>query len=230
MAIIERTKRLLWARSGGFCQNPSCVRDLFVLFEDGSVSSIDELAHIIAQSVDGPRGHESDGPFDRDGHDNIVILCPSCHAIVDKNEKQFPTSMLRAWKERHERKLRDVLHVPVFKTRAELSALVHQLLRENYAIFEAFGPHSEHACEPLTDAAAQWRRRVVATILPSNRRILAILKVNDQLLTEPEKTVVGRFSVHQEAFEYNHVSGDKNAAAPLFPSEMNAMLLEPPNA
>ncbi len=86
MAITERTKRLLWARSGGFCQNPSCVRDLFVLFEDGSVSSIDELAHIIAQSVDGPRGHESAGPFDRDGHDNIAILCPSCHscfAIID---------------------------------------------------------------------------------------------------------------------------------------------------
>ena len=58
MAISDRIKRLLWSRSGGFCQNTSCRVDFFTFFEDRSISSIEELAHIIARSDSGPRANQ----------------------------------------------------------------------------------------------------------------------------------------------------------------------------
>jgi hypothetical protein len=54
MSIEAKTKRLLLARSGGFCGNPNCNADLYPLFESREITNVEELAHIIGQSEDGP--------------------------------------------------------------------------------------------------------------------------------------------------------------------------------
>ena len=46
------------------------------------------------------------------------------------------------------------------------------------------------------------------------------------LLSEEEKEALDKFVLHQQEFEYNHMSGDKTSAAPLFPDEMNTILQE----
>ena len=145
MAISDRTKRLLWSRSGGYCQNPACNREVFAFFESGDVSTLGELAHIIGQSEHGPRGKDSLGREERDEYENIILLCPTCHTLVDKNPEQYPADTLHMWKRHHEEKIRQVFVVPICSTRDSLATVVHKLLRRNEAIFRHYGPHSQHS-------------------------------------------------------------------------------------
>lgn len=224
MAISDRVKRQLWASSAGACQNPACRDDLFRVVADGAITSIDELAHIIGQSSDGPRGNDQLPLGARDNFENVIVLCPSCHALIDKAPQQFPTELLREWKRSHQEVIKRAFLIPIFKDRSELRSEVRFLLERNKGIFEAYGPHSRSAANPLAEAAKQWRRLVLREVLPNNKKIAALLEINSHLLNAEEQATLRAFVVHAEAFEYNHVSGDKNSVAPLFPEVMDSIL------
>ncbi len=225
MPISDRVKRLLWARSAGFCGNPNCRNDFFCFFEDGTITSIEELAHVIAQSHDGPRGDATIPSSQLDEYSNIILLCPNCHTKIDKAPQIFPVELLREWKANQEELSRAPFIEQTYNNRAELSATVRDLLRQNKRAFNQYGPFSDFASDPLSDAAKVWIRYVHSTIIPNNRKLSRIFSVHNHLLTEDEREVVDRFIIHQESFEYNHVSGDKVSSAPLFPIELNTILL-----
>ena len=84
----------LFARAGGLCSR--CKTNLFQ-----EEVKIGEMAHIIGQSNDGPRGNE---PYeeDRDSYDNLILLCSICHTIVDNNIENYPVDELRTIKRDHE--------------------------------------------------------------------------------------------------------------------------------
>lgn len=110
------------------------------------------------------------------------------------------------------------------KTRFELKNDIHTLLNENRVIFEEYGPHCSGAYIPLHDAAIPWNRKVREAIIPNNDKILFYLNEYRGLLNTRELAIVQKFSIHAEAFKYNHISGDKNSSAPLFPKEMLSLL------
>lgn len=226
MAIKKDVERRLWASSGGFCQNPTCVGDLFALFEDGKISSLANMAHNIPQSDDGPRSEKIHVEIDRDGYDNLLMLCPTCHTLVDKNADQYPEFTLREWKSNHVKRVMDALTIPIYSTRGELRDAVHKLLGINKVIFCQYGPKTIQSGRPAFDDTRAWQRLVAQKILPNNRMIDSLLEVNETLLNDLETQIKYHFSLHREEFEYNHVSGDKSATAPLFPKEMNSILLE----
>lgn len=226
MSITDRVKRILWSRSGGYCQNPNCRSDFFIFFEQGEITSLEELAHIIAESNNGPRGQNPLPLAQRNEYENIILLCPSCHTLVDKNPLQFSKELLLDWKSKHEKIIKEAFVVPIYSDRKSLSVEIHKLLRRNRQIYLSYGPNSGHIANPLTDAATAWNRYILSDILPNNRKIVNMLSINEQLLSSYEKNVLDKFVIHQEAFEYNHVSGDKNSVAPLFPEEMNQIMLE----
>ena len=230
MEISTHTKRLLWSRSGGYCQNPTCDHEFFTFFQDGDIVSLGELAHVIGQSERGPRGKSSLETEKRNEHQNIILLCPTCHRLVDKKPEQFPTETLYEWKRSHEEKIRHSFVVPTYGTRGSLGTAVHKLLRQNRAIFRQYGHHSEDSANPLSDAADVWHRYVFSDVIPNNRRVADLLGANEHLLSESEKDLFDKFLLHQQAFEYNHVSGDKTSAAPIFPDEMNTILREQSDA
>jgi len=215
---------MLWMRSGGFCQNPGCHSDLITLFADGSISTVDELAHVIGQSTKAPRGTSSMDPADRDEYENIIILCPTCHTLADKNPSQFPVEMLLKWKQEHEDSIKQTFQVPKYSDRRLLANAVHGLLRANKSIYMQYGPHSAHANVPLSGAAAAWKRHVLSDLIPNNRKIINLLKANEAILVDIELDILDAFVLHHEAFEYNHISGDKSEVAPLFPDGMNSIL------
>ena len=188
------------------------------------MSSLEQLAHIIAQSDRGPRGTHILDVTERDDYENIILLCPNCHSLIDKNPTHFSVDLLYEWKAKHEMLIERAFVVPLFNTRDELATEVHKLLRENKAVFKQYGPYSESSTDPLSDAAEVWHRRVLSTVLPNNRKVGEMLIANEHLLNDGEKAVLDQYLLHQEAFEYNHVSGEKTTAAPLFPLAMNSLL------
>lgn len=225
MAISSLTKRLLLAKSGGYCQNPECNTNLYSFFETGRITNIEELAHIIGQQENGPRGNVSMSASERDEYDNLIILCPNCHTKVDKNPEIYSTKTLRLWKTEHEMKIDSSFNAPKFENRYDMFIAIQKLLSENNAVFKQYGPQSEYARTSIqSDAAKMWEIKSIDTIIPNNRRICEILSNNYRLLNENELEVFNNFKIHKEGFEYNKLSGDKNSSVPLFPNELYKIL------
>jgi hypothetical protein len=57
-------------------------------------------------------------------------------------------------------------------------------------------------------------------ILPNNRRILELAQANSGLLDRGDRFALAEFKVHNDAFTYNMLSGDKDENAPVFPIAM----------
>lgn len=217
MAISTLVKRKLLASSGGYCGNPACHRDLFAFFETGEISNIEELAHIIGQKEKGPRGDDDLPLSERDEFDNIILLCPTCHTIVDKSPHLYPKETVKKWKTNHEESIKNLFCSPLFLTREEARSYVKPLFAENRSIYEEFGPSSQNAEEKQMATEIEWERQAIKRIIPNNRKIESVVDQNAKLLTEEEYRLFTRFKIHREGFEFNKLSGDVSAVVPTFP-------------
>jgi len=225
MSISSKTKKLLLARSGGYCQNPECNADLYPYFESGKITNVEELAHIIGQKQDGPRGNSTLALSDRDEYNNIILLCPTCHTKIDKNPDIYGVETLHNWKIDHEEKIKSSFHSPTYQNRAELRKVIQKLSVENKIIFNRYGPQSNFALKTTqSEASKMWEMKAIETLIPNNRKIYELLNRNYLLLNEKELETFANFKIHKEGFEYNKLSGDKNSSVPLFPSKMNDIL------
>jgi hypothetical protein len=91
--------KMLWARSGNRCAFAKCHLELAPA---GASTTLGEIAHIIAKAPDGPRG-DSPLPLEsRDDYDNLILLCPTHHSIVDSNTANWPPESLQKLKREHE--------------------------------------------------------------------------------------------------------------------------------
>lgn len=60
------------------------------------------MCHIRARRKKGPRYDPTLSAKERDGFDNLILLCPTCHTLVDKDLKMYPSGALLQIKARHE--------------------------------------------------------------------------------------------------------------------------------
>ena len=64
-------------------------------------NELNEVAHIIAYSPNGPRGNiECDAEF-INSYENLILLCPTCHRKVDDNPDEFSAEILINKKQEH---------------------------------------------------------------------------------------------------------------------------------
>jgi hypothetical protein len=68
----------------------------------GSETTLGEIAHIIARSIDGPRGDSELLEEDRDDYKNLILLCPTHHKMIDDNPVEWNSDKVRAMKTSHE--------------------------------------------------------------------------------------------------------------------------------
>lgn len=101
--ISEPTRLVLWARSGGICSAPGCGNVLHRNPYYLTPGKFGELAHNVAASPEGPRGDLVRSKFLVDDPENLIMMCPRCHTLVDKDgATKFPEADLRSWKQAHE--------------------------------------------------------------------------------------------------------------------------------
>jgi hypothetical protein len=106
--IPEATKILLAVHSGGRCEFRGCNRYLFehpLTLQGGNFS---EHAHIVAFSELGPRGMDGTRPDDINSPDNLVLLCATCHKLIDDRPDDYPRVVVEAFKRQHEERVRHV--------------------------------------------------------------------------------------------------------------------------
>lgn len=106
--VSKKTKMLLIARTGGRCQFKGCNKNLFI--EEFTLKEFNSsnVAHIVASSPDGPRGN--DDSYDlSDNIDNLMLLCPEHHNMIDKYPDKYPTEYLVEMKVEQELKVAKLL-------------------------------------------------------------------------------------------------------------------------
>lgn len=112
--ISEPTTRQLLVRSGGRCA--LCYRELLTSTFTYKPVYVGQRAHIVGRSTNmrSPRG-EHDLPVElRDDPDNLLLACGSCHGEIDASPNLgiFTVEQLRELKQRHERRIAQILAVP----------------------------------------------------------------------------------------------------------------------
>lgn len=216
MAISEKDIKLLWGRASGICSRPGCGADLTRTQDWADDYVVGEMAHVIARSKDGPRG---DGKGGEDTYDNLILLCPTCHRDVDKAPgSKFPAWMLHEWKVQHEARRLRIGAEEVYETSEKLRAAISMILVENHETWRQFGPQSEVALRnPASNVQRVWEMRRADKIVPNNRRIINVIRANQDRLTQTQAGAFAKFVIHAEAFEENLY--DRLDEYPLFPQQ-----------
>ncbi len=197
------TKNKLFSKSGGFCQNPDCNQPLFKTLPQKEIH-IAEIAHIISVG-DGARNNSKLPPKVKGSFENLILLCPVCHTIIDKSEEDFPESLILQWKNDHEQRIEEIFSVRLYQTRAEVRQVLQPLFRENKTIFDTYGPHSGEQFNPESNYPRIWLRKIREFIIPNNKKIVKIIDKNQSLLSDDELLVFELFKHHADDFEGKHL-------------------------
>ena len=160
--------------------NPDCHIDLFTLNVD-----IGEKAHIIEFGAGGPTDFE-----------NLILLCPNCHTVIDKTRDEDTIPKLKSWKSERNSGIqrRFTYHYNSFD---EMSEVVKPLLERNHDIFITYGPNSSDETNPPT--RAEWRS-YEPEIIANNLKLLAILKANRRLIQNQNQEIIHQFDAHVKEF------------------------------
>jgi hypothetical protein len=225
----EQTKLRLFAGSAGFCQRPQCQRKLFVDTASSNIH-IAEMAHVFAANNMGPRANSQLTEAERGAYENLILLCPTCHSIVDKAPKDFPDNLLLEWKRRHVERISAAFGAVEYSSRHDARSAVEPILAENRTIFEEYGPQNEYRFDPESEIAALWQRKVRSQILPNNRKLLAILDANRRHLRDEELTTLEQFRQHVDDMEVRHLGEGVTPAGRRFPDGVAMILTERCNA
>src|SRR4051794_8513285 len=98
VAITTQIRKALWARSGNRCA--ICTTQLALAPTSGRATLVGQECHIVARSPGGPRAGLP--VADIDGIDNLLLLCATCHRLVDDQPEHYTVDRLREIKRGHE--------------------------------------------------------------------------------------------------------------------------------
>jgi 5-methylcytosine-specific restriction endonuclease McrA len=123
--IPVKTRCMLWGLAGGHCEFAGCNEPLLEHSVTSMQVSLAEVAHVVAFSDYGARGKRNRPP-NVHSLDNLMLLCASCHKLVDDKPDDFTREMLRVCKRVHEARVRHLtsLAPDMGTTVVQLKALI----------------------------------------------------------------------------------------------------------
>ncbi|MEV3815026.1 HNH endonuclease signature motif containing protein [Aeromonas salmonicida] len=212
--IPTETKLRLFSAAAGHCQNPDCLRPLFPA-EMGGDKHIAEMAHVIPHGDQGPR-HEDrpDEEFNSDSFDNLILLCPTCHTIIDKDPSAYPRNKLLDWKFNHLASLANRQGIISYQERKQVRDAVIPVMAENRAVWAEFAPSDgrRFSYDPESESAITWSQRMRSVILPNHFRIQAIIQANTQLMNAEEHEIFSQYKEHVRGLSERHICGVSGGA------------------
>ena len=104
-SIPESVRMQLWGRAAGRCQFDGCNR---ILWRDDLTKAefnSSYVAHIVADSPTGPRGHATDSERFEKEMSNLMLMCDVHHRMIDNDVLTYTVERLREMKQIHEERL-----------------------------------------------------------------------------------------------------------------------------
>jgi len=203
----QKDIKLLWGRAGNRCS-----RCRIELAQDGKAAgaafTLGEQAHIVGEKPGAARWNADLSDADRDGYHNRILLCPTHHTEIDKNEADWPVERLYILKSQHELWVRETLSdsadpkslAKQIAVTSIIDAAVELCDLENWQIWTswALSPESKWPSD-LPDKIFEFRQRVLAAIWPAEfdelRRATETLAI---LLSEASRTFLRHSKDHGE--------------------------------
>lgn len=223
----QEVRLQLFADSAGHCQKPDCLKYLFIDIGEKDLN-VAEVAHICAAADGGPRANSKMSAADRGSYENLVLLCPTCHTIVDKAPDKFSDEELRLWKSTHRDRIKEVFQFVEYSTRSQVRKKIEPLLAQNLEIFNSCGPSDIHVENPESPFAPVWKKKLLTQILPNNRAILMTLDANRGHLSADELSTLEKYRQHVIDLECKHIGDGVKTVSARFPAKMNQILEDEP--
>lgn len=111
VSIPSGVKHRLWVASAGRCEFTGCNSklDKNVLTQESLMLA--EHAHIIGDSVHGPRGDATLSKQLATDPSNILLICKRCHTTIDHLDDNYPVDLLREMKRHHENRISRIFDI-----------------------------------------------------------------------------------------------------------------------
>lgn len=93
-APSAKTLRHLYVLSGNLCANPKCTTVLV----NANGTLVADVCHIKGERAGSARFDKTLSEEDRRAPANLILLCSTCHTLVDKEPQKYGVSKLRKWK------------------------------------------------------------------------------------------------------------------------------------
>ena len=119
--VSQRIIKALFVRSRNMCYFQDCSTEL--VNDHGVVTG--QIAHIEGEKPGGPRYNNHQSDEERFGYENLILLCPNHHTLIDKDPNTYTVEILRVIKLNHESKRKDVI-VSVFYAAESRSSARHE--------------------------------------------------------------------------------------------------------
>lgn len=108
----QKTKKRLFAVSGNKCYFPNCNTPLV---DKGIGTVTGEICHIKGKKPESSRYDPNQSDEERHGFDNLVLMCPLHHKIIDDDSNSYTVSRLKEIKVEHEK-----IHTEAGETKDEI--------------------------------------------------------------------------------------------------------------
>ena len=102
MGISQSSMKILWAKSGSRC---AMCDNLVVERQTDTLIPVGEMAHIKGHKPDSARYDDSQSDIERHSYNNLILLCPTCHTIIDKSAAEYSVDYLHEIKSLHEERI-----------------------------------------------------------------------------------------------------------------------------
>lgn len=108
--ISANVKNMLWGRAAGRCEFRGCNKRLWLDCLTKDLCNKANIAHIVSDSPDGPRGDATRSPQLAGKIENLMLLCQDHHDLVDSPDyvKEYPEDLLVQMKKDHESRIERV--------------------------------------------------------------------------------------------------------------------------
>ncbi|MFR1275659.1 MAG: HNH endonuclease signature motif containing protein [Parabacteroides merdae] len=90
--IPKSVQHEVWWKAAGRCEFKGCNKPLYKHGVTLDECKISELAHIIGDSENGPRGDKKLSKVLAKDPKNIMLMCPECHKYIDNEGKDKYTA------------------------------------------------------------------------------------------------------------------------------------------
>lgn len=229
MAIDEKSIKILWSNAAGRCSFTDCGKKLSIAQAACAAPYIlGEMAHIKGRNKGSNRYDEAQTNQQRDRYENLILLCPNHHALIDRpeNEAIYTTDVLLKMKIDHESEISRRLDSTGISDLGKLKDQISVCLAENHQAWLQYGPKSENARRnPHSEEIyAIWLSERLSTIVPNNRLIVGLLNAHRSLFDRSDQALVSQFLAHANSYE-KWVNGEIPYQAVLrFPVEFERLI------
>lgn len=113
-APSDNTVRILCGKAAGMCEFEGCNKRLF--YDGVTLANFNNsyVAHVVASSVNGPRGDEILSPLLSDKLENLMLMCADHHKLIDAEPtgpRDYSVERLKEMKQAHEEKIETICNL-----------------------------------------------------------------------------------------------------------------------